>query len=154
GLQRGPLVEGARLGLDRVDRVHDPHPDPRLPARGPPRRADAGGRLVATATAEHIGFRNQMRARWHALSEHQRWAVTIGVEVIVPLLGFALDHALGYGLAVLFTVLWCRRMPPLPWRLATEAGLVAVFLIAWLAGSANGSIPAVLAVCFALTWIP
>src|SRR5262249_48129660 len=145
GLQRGPAVESARVGLDRVDRVHDPDPDPRLPARGPPRRTDAGGRIVTTAAAEHVGFRNQMRARWRSLTEHQRWAITIGAEVVVTLIGFGLDHALGYGLAVLFTVLWCRRMPPLPWRLATEAAVVAIFLIAWAAGSANGSIPAVLA---------
>jgi branched-chain amino acid transport system permease protein len=109
---------------------------------------------VTTAAAEQIGFRNQMRARWRSLTDRQRWAITIAGELVVVLIGFGLDHALGYGLAVLFTVLWCRRMPPLPWRLATEAAVVAIFLIAWLAGSANGSVPAVLALCFALTWIP
>ena len=109
---------------------------------------------MAATAAEQVGFRNQMRARWRSLTEHQRWAITIGGELVLTLIGFGLDHALGYGLAVLFTVLWCRRMPPLPWRLATEAAVVAIFLIAWAAGSANGSIAAVLAVCFAVTWIP
>ena len=36
----------ARQRLDAVDRLRDPDPDPRLPARGPARRTDAGGRLT------------------------------------------------------------------------------------------------------------
>src|SRR5262249_45009420 len=59
-----------------------------------------------------------------------------------------------YGFAVLFTVLWCRRMPPLPWRLATEAGLVAIFLVSWLPGAAHGAGPSVLAPRFPPTRIP
>ena len=80
---------------------------------------------MTTTAAEQVGFRNQLRARWRSLTEHQRWAITIAGELVVALIGFGLDRALGYGLAVLFTVLWCRRMPPLPWRLATEAALDA-----------------------------
>ena len=47
GLQRGPHLALARQRLDAVDRLLDPDPDPRLPPRGPARRADAGGRLDA-----------------------------------------------------------------------------------------------------------
>ena len=55
------------LGLDGVDRVHDPDPDPRLPSRRPPRRTNARGRLARGAPPAQVGFRNQMRARWRAL---------------------------------------------------------------------------------------
>ena len=46
GLQRGPHLAHAGQRLDPVDRVLDPHPDPRLPSRGPARRADAGRSLT------------------------------------------------------------------------------------------------------------
>jgi len=109
---------------------------------------------AAAEPAEQVGFRNQMRARWRSLPDQQRWGITIGVEVLFTILCFLVDHALGYGVAVVFIAIWCSRMPPVPWRLATEAGLVGIWLIAWLAGSAPGSVPAFLALCFALTWIP
>src|SRR5262249_3245913 len=95
-----------------------------------------------------------MRARWKALPERERWAITIGVGLAVSILFWFLDHSLGYAAAVVFIAIWCRRMPPLPWRLATEAAIVGVFVISWLAGSANGSIPLVLLFAFAFTWIP
>ena len=44
-LQRGPHVARARERLDPHDRVRDPDPDPRLPARGPARGADTGGSM-------------------------------------------------------------------------------------------------------------
>ena len=46
GVRRGPFLAFARPGLDDDDRLHDPDRDPRLPARGAARRADAGGRLT------------------------------------------------------------------------------------------------------------
>ena len=46
GLQRGSHLVHPGLRLDPDDRVRDPDPDPRLPAGGHPRRADAGGRVT------------------------------------------------------------------------------------------------------------
>ena len=44
----------ARLDLDRVDRVHGPDPDPRLPPRGPPRRADTRRGLSVGGRARRV----------------------------------------------------------------------------------------------------
>ena len=46
GVQRGPVLACSRQRLDAVDRVRDPDPDPRLQARGPARRTDAGRRVT------------------------------------------------------------------------------------------------------------
>ncbi len=45
-VQQRPLLAHARQRLDELDHLLDPDPDPRLPARGAPRRADTGGRLT------------------------------------------------------------------------------------------------------------
>ena len=65
-----------------------------------------------------------------------------------------LDHALGYGAAVVIVALWLPRLPPLPWRLAVEAAVVVAFAIASAAGSASSSIAIALAIAFSLFWIP
>ena len=74
------------LRLDAVDRLLDPDPDPRLPARGPPRRTDAGGRMsdagcTRTRPPRQVGLRNQLRARWRALPRRQRVGVSIALEL-------------------------------------------------------------------------
>jgi branched-chain amino acid transport system permease protein len=104
--------------------------------------------------AQQVGLRNQLRGRWRTIPEQQQWAITIGIEFLVSLLFWLVDHALGYAFAVVFTALWLRRMRPLPWRLVVEAVVVGIFTVAWLAGSAPGSVPLVIAVGFALTWVP
>ena len=38
------------------------------------------------SAVEHVGFRNQMRARWEALPEQQRLVITLVVEVLVSVL--------------------------------------------------------------------
>ncbi len=106
------------------------------------------------AAAQEVGFRNQMRARWRGLPERQRWAITIAVELLVSILFWLVDSALGYGIALIFTVLWLRRMQPLPWRLVVELIVVAIFTVGWLAGTAPGSVPLVIGTAFAFTWIP
>ncbi|HUK44766.1 MAG TPA: branched-chain amino acid ABC transporter permease [Gaiellaceae bacterium] len=107
-----------------------------------------------TAAAAPVGLRNQLRARWRELTDNQRIAATIGIELVAFVLLWLIDSGLGYLAALVFVALWCRRMPPLPWRLLTEAIVVGVFVAAWLAGSAAGGIPIVLAIAFGLTWIP
>ena len=125
GVQRGLDLVLARLGLDAVDRLHDPDPDPRLPAGGAARRADTGRRLRCGHRPE--GLRNRLRARWRGLP---RRGATPGAPVRSCWLVIALwllDHALGYGAAVVIVALWLPRLPPLPWRLAVEAAVVVAF---------------------------
>ena len=74
-------------GLDDDDRVHDPDRDPRLPARGAARRADARGRVTWRAErAERV-----QRGFWRALEavgvEDARAA--LGGAVAVPAAGRA-----------------------------------------------------------------
>jgi branched-chain amino acid transport system permease protein len=106
------------------------------------------------AVAEQVGFRNQMRARWHSLPERQRLWITIVVEILLSFLFWLVDHGLGYAVALVFVALWLRRLKPLPWRLAIEVAVVAIFATGWIAGSTPGGVPLVLLVAFAITWIP
>ena len=106
------------------------------------------------SAAGQPGFRSRMRSQWRERSEHERLAATIAIQFLVVLFCWSIDHPLGYGVAVVFTVLWLRKLPPLPWRLLVEVVLVAIFAIGWLAGVTPGSIPLVFLVAFALTWIP
>jgi len=101
-----------------------------------------------------VGFRNRLRARWERVPEQRRALVVVSVEVLFSILCWAVDHALGYGISVLFICLWLRRLPQLPWRLAVEALVVAIFALAWAVGSTPGSVSLVLGTAFALTWIP
>ena len=106
------------------------------------------------AVSEQVGLRNQLRARWRALPEQTRWLITITVQFLVVILCWLLDNALGYGAAVIFSVLWLRRLPPLPWRLAAEAAMILIFVLAWAIGTTNGSVGVVFAIAFLLSWIP
>ena len=96
-----------------------------------------------------VGFRNQMRARWRALPELQRIAIVAGIELLVALGLFVLDHALGYAVLTIAALLWMRRLPPLPWKLAAQVVLVLVFLLTGVT-----SLAALLAIAFALFWVP
>ncbi len=102
-----------------------------------------------------LGLRGELRANWRQRSENERTATIVGLEVVLTVLvGAFVDSALGYGLAVLFISLWLRRMPPFPWRVAVEALTVLAFALAAVVGTASITIAIVLAVAFALTWIP
>ena len=103
---------------------------------------------------EQIGFRNQLRSRWKALPERQRVAATLTFQLVVSILLGLLDHSLGYGVALLFTIFWLRRLAPMPWRLAIEAGLVAVFAIASAINGTHISVALLLLFAFLLTWVP
>jgi len=105
-------------------------------------------------TGGEIGRRNQLRARWARVPERDRALAIVSVEFLFALLCWLIDHALGYGIAVVFTTLWLRRLPPYPWRLLVEALLVAIFALAAAVGSASISVALVLAAAFALSWIP
>ena len=118
----------------RVDRLLDPDPDPRLPARGPARRADARGRMSERVESppEAVGFRNQLRARWEALPIGSAAAIAIGLELLLAVAALLrrplarlraslIDRARSTGSA------GCRRCP---WQLAGAGGVVVIF-VSW-----------------------
>ena len=65
----------ARAGerLDALDRLRDPDPDPRLPARGHPRRTDARGRMSRS--------RRRARRSWRSIRAESSWIV-VGLLVL------------------------------------------------------------------------
>src|ERR1700722_5111486 len=82
-----------------------------------------------------VGRRNQLRARWERVPERERAIAIISIEFLFSLLCWLIDHALGYGVAVVFATLWLRRLAPYPWRLVVEGLLVGIFAIAAAGGS-------------------
>src|SRR5204862_3909885 len=74
-------------------------------------------------------------------------------EVIaVALIWILVDKPLAVGLGVLFAALWLPRLAPL-YRLAVEVALVVVFALAAATDKTVRSVPLVLAVAFALSWL-
>jgi branched-chain amino acid transport system permease protein len=98
---------------------------------------------------EQIGFRNKVRASWHGMPKEQRWAATVGIQLAIAILLFFVDHALGYAALTISAIWWARRVPPLPWRLVIEVGIVLVFAIA-----GPRSLAVLFAIVFALAWAP
>ena len=101
------------------------------------------------AAAEQVGFRNRMRARWRGLPAEQRLAATLGLQLALAIALWFLDHSLGYAAATVAALLWTRKLPPLPWRLALEAGIVVIF-----AAAGPWSLAVILAIAFGLFWVP
>jgi branched-chain amino acid transport system permease protein len=99
--------------------------------------------------AQQIGLRNQVRARWKSLPFAHRAAIAIGLELVLAILLFLLDHALGYGAATVAAIYWIYRLPPLPWRLAGQVALVVIY-----AAAGVWSLAIALAIAFAAFWVP
>jgi len=107
--------------------------------------AELESRLAAVA--DQVGFRNKLRARWRALPEEQRWAATVTAELLLSILLWLVDHALGYGTLTLFTLIWLHRLEP-RLRLAIQVALIAAFAY---------PVPALaimFAIAFAVFWVP
>jgi len=98
---------------------------------------------------EVVGIRNVLRARWKALPFWYRVAVAIGLEVLIAIGLFFIDHALGYAVATGAGLYWIHRLPPLPWRLAGQLMIISIFLFAGVS-----SLAAALAIAFAVFWVP
>ena len=110
--------------------------------------AHAGG-TQGEAPGEAVGYRNQLRAWWRSLPTTQRWIITIVLQVGFSLALWGLSLALTYAALFVFAILWLRKVPPLPWRLAMEALLIIVFAV-----FGPRSLAIVLAIVFALLWTP
>jgi len=100
------------------------------------------------APAEQIGFRNQLSAGWKRLPFAQRVGVSIGLELALAILLFFVDHSLGYGIAAVSGLYWIHRLPPLPWKVAGQVALIAIFAYP------VPTLAAGLAIVFAVFWIP
>jgi len=98
---------------------------------------------------EVVGIRNVLRSRWKGLPFWHRVAVAVGLEVLLAIGLFFVDHALGYAAATVAALYWVRRLPQLPWRLAGQLVIISVFLFAGVT-----SLAALLAIGFAIFWLP
>ncbi len=98
---------------------------------------------------EVIGVRNRLRAQWRAQSDEVRIGSSIGGAVVLAVLLYFIDHALAVAVLTVSALHWLRRLPPLPWRLAAQAALVAVYLV-----FGPRSFAVLLAIVFALFWVP
>ena len=105
--------------------------------------------MTTPAETGTIGFRNQMRARWQSLPERTRIGVSLGLEILLAILLFFVDHSLGIAVGVVAAIYWIFRLPLLPWRLAGEVILAALFLV-----FGPRSFGVLLAIAFALFWVP
>ena len=138
----GAQLARAGLGLDRVDRLHDPDPDPRLPPRGPARRTDARGGLAgergrparlpqpdAGAVARALGAR---AARGDDRDPVPRRRSSAGRSTTRSATA-SRSSSPSSGCAS------CRRFPG---GCSSRRSLVAIFAIGWLAGVDPGLDPA------------
>ena len=87
--------------------------------------------------------------RYRRLPDERRWTISIVVTIVLAVLLFFLDHALGYAVLTIGAVYWMRHLPRLPWRLLAQIGLVAVFLITGVP-----TLAIAFAVAFAIFWVP
>ncbi len=98
---------------------------------------------------EVVGIRNVLRARWRALPFWYRVAVAIGLEILIAIGLFFVDHSLGYAVAAVAAIYWAHRLPRLPWRLAGQLVIISIFLFTGVT-----SLAAALAIAFAVFWVP
>jgi branched-chain amino acid transport system permease protein len=99
--------------------------------------------------AEATDFQGRLSARWKELPELQRAGVLVVLALLLAALLLPVDNALAFGVAAIAAVYWIYRLPPLPWRLAAQAVLVALFL-----ALGPRSFGILLAAAFALFWVP
>jgi branched-chain amino acid transport system permease protein len=99
-------------------------------------------------TGGEIGLRNQIRARWQALPREQRWAAAVAGEIALAVALYFVSAPLGYAVVVLAALAWLPKLEPIPWRLAVEVAVIAVFAY-WVP-----SLSIALAIAFPLFWLP
>src|SRR4051794_34635948 len=87
--------------------------------------------------------------RFRALPRDVRWGIAIGLEILLAILLFFVDHSLGYAVAAVSALYWIHRLPRIPWRLAAQVAIVAIFLATGVT-----SLALALALAFAVFWIP
>src|SRR5581483_10422912 len=113
-VQQRPRVAHARHRLDELADLRRPDPDPRVPARGPPRRANAGGRVRLSAGEvwqrrrdlgavwwRGLGRLGLGRERFHSLRPWQQRLAKVAlaglIAFLLVLLVKILEHYFGVG---------------------------------------------------------
>jgi len=87
--------------------------------------------------------------RYRALPQQTRWAIAIGVQLLLAILLFLVDHSLGYAVTTASALYWIHRLPRIPWRLVGQLAVVAIFLVTGVS-----SLAVALAIAFAVFWVP
>jgi branched-chain amino acid transport system permease protein len=97
-----------------------------------------------------IAFWNRVGwPRYKRLPQPTRWAIAIAVELLLAVLLFFVDHALGYLVLTASALYWMTKLPRLPWKLAAQLVLISIFLFTGVP-----SLAAALAIAFAVFWVP
>jgi branched-chain amino acid transport system permease protein len=87
--------------------------------------------------------------RYRTLPEQTRWAIAIGVEFLLAILLFFVDHSLGFAVLTAASLYWIHRLPDIPWRLVGQLVMIAIFLVTGVR-----SLAIALAIAFAVFWVP
>ena len=87
--------------------------------------------------------------RYKKLPQRTRWVLAGAIELLLAVGFFFVDHALGYLVLTGAALYWMTKLPRLPWKLAAQLVIISIFLIAGV-----NSLAAVLAIAFAVFWIP
>ena len=87
--------------------------------------------------------------RYKKLPQRTRWLLAGAIELLLAVGFFFVDHALGYLVLTGAALYWTTKLPRLPWKLAAQLVIISIFLIAGV-----NSLAAVLAIAFAVFWIP
>jgi branched-chain amino acid transport system permease protein len=87
--------------------------------------------------------------RYRKLPQRTRWAIAGGVELLLAVALFFVDHALGYAVLTAAALYWITKLPPLPWKLAAQLVMVSIFLFTGVP-----SLAAALAIAFGVFWVP
>ncbi len=103
---------------------------------------------------DRIAAAAAVKERWQSYPVRTRQLVALALELVLIVLLFFVDHALAYGAAVIVSIFWMRKLPPLPWRLGVQLVFLVAFAVAAVVSSTSSSIAIIFAVAFAISWIP
>ncbi|HEV2592016.1 MAG TPA: hypothetical protein VGU02_08985, partial [Gaiellaceae bacterium] len=113
----------------------------------------AGGTQGESPGSEQIGYRNKLRAAWRALTFEQRLVISLGAALVVAILLWLVDHALGYAALIITTIYWLRRAPA-RYKLPGEVAFIVLLAILAITWTTPWSLVLLMAVFAAITWIP
>ena len=109
---------------------------------------------MTTSVVETIGFRNKLRARWRALPENTRVAISTGIVVGLGILLFFVDHSLGYAVLIAGAIYRIEKLPKLELRWIGMAALVVLLGFLALVWNTPWSLVVLLACIFAVFGLP
>jgi len=102
---------------------------------------------------EQIGFRNQMRAAWRSQPARQRIAIAMALQIAFAIAIYFVDHSISYGVLILSTVYWLRRLPARI-RLYGQGAFVVLLAIMAIAWTTAWSLVILIGLAALISWIP